>query len=60
MPNFHSIAPTAAAVGSSQRDHFALAVAVGVLFTALKAGVIAVSGGTFYFAMADHQAGLPV
>jgi hypothetical protein len=54
MPNFRSIAPTAVAAGSSQRDRFPLRVAVSVLLTAFNAGVIAVSGRTLYLATADH------
>lgn len=54
MPNFRSIAPTAVAVVSSQRDRFPLRVAVSVLLTAFNAGVIAVSGRTLYLATADH------
>jgi hypothetical protein len=54
MPNFRSIAPTAVAPGSSQRDRFHLSVAVSVLLTAFNAGVIAVSGRTLYVARADH------
>ena len=54
MPNFRSIAPTAAEVGPSQRDRFALRVAVSVLLTAFNAGVIAVCGRTLYLATANH------
>ena len=41
MPNFCSIAPTAIAIGSSQRDRFPLRIAVSVLLTAFNAGVTA-------------------
>jgi hypothetical protein len=54
MPNFRSIAPTAVAAGSSQRDRFPLRVVASVLFTAFNAGVIAVSGRTLYVATAAH------
>jgi len=54
IPNFCSIAPTAVAIGSSQRDRFPLRVAVSVLLTAFNAGVIAVFGITLYLATADH------
>ncbi|HEY0308148.1 MAG TPA: hypothetical protein VGB94_08305 [Acidobacteriaceae bacterium] len=54
MPNFRSIASTAAADVSIPSGRFALRVAVSVLLTALNAGVIAVFGGTLYRVTANY------